>query len=160
MASDYDFTPDNGWTQSAYRKKMKNLATIINKLHDGQGPDLLGICEIENEKVIKDLLNEVGRDDLDLVQVDSEDLRGIDCGMIYSKNTLEVKDSKSHLIHTRYRTRDILQVKFKVLENNAELHAFMNHWPSRMIGISYTEPLRITAAEHCGRLVDKISPLV
>ena len=47
MAADFEFTPEHGWTEAVYKAKVANLATAINGLHGGLGPDLLGLCEVE-----------------------------------------------------------------------------------------------------------------
>lgn len=47
------------WTQEHYKNKVKNLASVISKLHNPIGPDLLGICEVQSEEVIQDILNEL-----------------------------------------------------------------------------------------------------
>lgn len=157
LAADLEFTPDRGWTREVLNKKIENLASIIKQLHDGDGPDLLGLCEIENEELAKGLVDKVGRDDLDVVQyIDSPDIRGIDTCLIYSKNKFAIVNSESHNIHYRYPTRDIFQVKVEVRENNAQLDVLVNHWPSRRKGQCETEPFRNTVGENCGRIVDRI----
>ena len=48
----HEFTPARGWAEEVLDKKIENLAEVIRLLNDdGQGPDLLGICEVENEKI-------------------------------------------------------------------------------------------------------------
>ena len=159
IAADFHYTPANGWTKQVYDKKIENLASIIASMHNGDGPDILGVCEIENDDVLNDLKNEIGNNDLEFVQAPSPDIRGIDVGLFYCSDKLELKTKTPHLVHHRYPTRDILESKFKVIENNAELHVMVNHWPSRMRGKYETEPLRINVAEYCGRLVDNILKL-
>ena len=51
LASDLDFTPVNGWDRKAFEAKVSNLAEVVRLMFDGQGPDLLGVCEIENKRV-------------------------------------------------------------------------------------------------------------
>ena len=53
ISSDLEFTPQRGWDDKAKDKKLENLAKTINSLHNNQGPDLLGLCEIENEQIAK-----------------------------------------------------------------------------------------------------------
>jgi len=48
-----------GWTANILKKKVKQLVKIISQMNDGKGPDILGVCEIENENVIKLLLAEM-----------------------------------------------------------------------------------------------------
>jgi hypothetical protein len=56
----HEFTPDRGWTEEVLNMKIENLAQVIRSLHDAQGPDLLGICEVENEPVAQKLIDKIG----------------------------------------------------------------------------------------------------
>ena len=157
IAADLEFTPEEGWDEEAFSKKVANLATIIRSMFDGSGPDLLGICEIENRRVADILLQAIDRDDYKLAHVDSPDIRGIDTSLIYSDAIFElIEEPKAHLVHLRYPTRDIFQVNLRVRETGAELMLLVNHWPSRWRGLYETEPYRITVASYCGRIIDEI----
>ncbi|MDJ0780894.1 MAG: hypothetical protein QNJ22_02930 [Desulfosarcinaceae bacterium] len=165
ISQDFEFTPDKGWTAETQTAKIGNLAAVINQMFDGNGPDLLGICEVENEAVLKKLVEAVTvRNDLAILQFeDGPDIRGIDCALVYSDQKFEPirftdpepPAPKGHLIHNRYPTRDIFEAPLKVLDNDAELIVYINHWPSRSRGRYKTESLRIAAAYHLGRLIDQ-----
>ncbi|HZH38972.1 MAG TPA: hypothetical protein VEX17_02800, partial [Bacillales bacterium] len=88
IASDLEFTPPRGWDDAAKEKKMENLAKTINSLHNGEGPDLMGLCEIENEETAQELIRKLEKQDIYAVAqyTDSPDIRGIDTCLIYSKN--------------------------------------------------------------------------
>ena len=43
----------------------------------------------------------------------------------------------------------------RIIENGSELIVYVNHWPSRSRGRYESEPLRIAAANHLGRLIDQ-----
>jgi hypothetical protein len=157
IATDFEFTPAHGWDKPTFEAKVRNLASIITQMHDGGGPDLLGVCEIENAAVAQRLMEATGRPDYRLAHVESPDLRGIDTSLIYSNQVfkpVEPEDIKSHMVHLRYPTRDIFEVHLRLIANDAELIVLVNHWPSRRQGQYETEPHRMTVAEHCGRLVD------
>lgn len=157
IAADLEYTVANGWTEPVFQQKLDNLAQVINQMHGGQLPDLLGICEIENQALAEQLIGKLNRDDYELAHVESEDIRGIDTSLIYSRQVFELAgEPVGHLIHMRYPTRDIFEVPLCVRQNSAELHVMVNHWPSRSQGKYETEPFRISVAEHCGRLVDGI----
>src|SRR5262245_46136604 len=79
IAADLEFTPEQGWTNEVFDVKVANLASIIKKMHAGTGPDLLGLCEVENKGVVQRLMTEIGRADYRLAHVESPDIRGIDC---------------------------------------------------------------------------------
>ena len=156
IAADLDFTPENGWDEAALEAKLDALASVVNLMHNGEGPDLLGIAEVETNELTLELINRLNRDDLAFVQADSPDLRGIDTGLIYSMEKFALEDAQSHMVHLRFRTRDILEVDLRVKENNAPLHVLVNHWPSRRRGVHESEPFRIAVGAHCGRIVDRL----
>jgi len=165
IANDFDFTPEQGWTPATQAAKIENLAAVIDDMFSGTGPDLLGICEVENEPTLQKLVDAVTvRDDLRVLPFeDGPDVRGIDCGLIYSNEVFEPASSidgvlvmpQSHVVHNRYPTRDIFEVPLRVIDNDAALMVYVNHWPSRARGRFETEPLRIAAANHLGRLIDR-----
>ncbi|MEW6207186.1 MAG: endonuclease/exonuclease/phosphatase family protein [Acidobacteriota bacterium] len=157
LAADFEFTPAEGWNEAALDAKLTNLAEIINLMHAGEGPDLLGICEVENKNVAQLLIDKTGRADYKLAHIESPDIRGIDTSLIYSENVFhdpQPADMKAHNVFLRFPTRDIFEVHLRVKANDAELRVLVNHWPSRRQGQYESEPHRITVAEHCGRLID------
>lgn len=157
IAADLEYTPANGWDQTAYEKKMSALVEVIQSMHHGTGPDLLGICEIENADVAQQLIRAVGREDYELAHVESQDIRGIDTSLIYSRDKFELMDRPvEHLVHLRFPTRDIFEVRLRVKENDEELVVLVNHWPSRSRGVYETEAYRMTVASHAGRIVDAL----
>jgi hypothetical protein len=44
-----------GWTPARRDRKVSQLASVIAQMNNGPGPDLLGVCEVENRFVL-DLL--------------------------------------------------------------------------------------------------------
>jgi endonuclease/exonuclease/phosphatase family metal-dependent hydrolase len=162
IAADLEFTPEQGWTDEVFAIKVTNLANIIKQMHDGAGPDLLGLCEVENKDVVERLMAEIGRADYRLAHVESPDIRGIDCSLIYSANIFNdppVEDIQGHLVYFRFPTRDIFQVRLTLKATGSELNVFVNHWPSRRQGQFQSEPHRITVGERCGQLVDEVLKL-
>jgi hypothetical protein len=57
ISADLEFTVAKGWTSAVYAAKLANLAVAIGELHDGQGPELLGVCEVEGDAVFQELLD-------------------------------------------------------------------------------------------------------
>ncbi|MEO2019273.1 MAG: hypothetical protein ABGZ53_33480 [Fuerstiella sp.] len=161
IATDLEFTPVNGWDKRAFQTRISNLAEVIRLMFDGHGPDLLGLCEIENERVAAYLIEAIGREDYALAHVEHPDIQGIDTSLIYSTKHFAVDESKmrGHLVHLRYPTRDIFEVHLKVKHNNSDLVVLVNHWPSRRRGRLETEPFRMTVASHCSQIVDSILKL-
>ena len=52
------FTPESeiNWTEQKLHVKLSNLARVIKFMNDGNGPDILGIEEVENQKLLIDLI--------------------------------------------------------------------------------------------------------
>jgi len=157
IAADLGFLPEDGWTPAVFERKLANLAAVIRTMHGGAMPDLLGLCEIENEELAWQLARAAGRDDYEVAHDEAPDLRGIDTSLLYSRDVFELAgDPIGHAVHLRYRTRDIFQVPLRVRETGAELVVFVNHWPSRKGGVYESEPFRLAVANHAGRLVDRV----
>lgn len=58
---DDDFTPGGKyeWTQVKYEQKLQNVAKVISQLardYCPAGPAIIGISEVENKKVLEDLV--------------------------------------------------------------------------------------------------------
>ena len=160
IAADLEFTPAQGWTSEVFAIKVANLAQIIRQMHGGAGPDLLGLCEVENRAVVEQLMAEIGRADYRLAHVEAPDIRGIDCSLIYSANVFHdppAADIQGHLVHFRFPTRDIFQVRLTVKATGAELNVFVNHWPSRRQGQFQSEPHRTRRKGRCHRSKDRAS---
>lgn len=146
-----------GWTQALFERKVKQLASIIVQMKDGAGPDLLGVCEVENRfalQALADRLNALqpGRS-YQLVHFDStRDQRGIDTAFIFDANVLSTNPQElfSHWVMRRTGTRDITQATF-ITQAGRELIALANHWPSRSAakgrGPEYSAGFRATAGE-------------
>ncbi|HMQ58292.1 MAG TPA: hypothetical protein PKE65_07070, partial [Rhizobiaceae bacterium] len=160
IAADLEFTPAQGWTAQAVDAKIEVLVDGILGMFAGTGPDLLGICEIENEALAQRLILRLraksGRNDYTLAHAESPDIRGIDCSLIYSDDIFELAGApKGHLVHLRYPTRDIFEVPLRIKATQDELTVFVTHWPSRRGGSAQSEPFRITVSAHLGRLIDE-----
>src|SRR4051812_30341013 len=82
-----------GWTPQLRDRKISQLASVIAQMNGGAGPDLLGVCEVENRFVL-DLLAGQIHDRLpgrayDIVHADTDDARGIDVAFLYDNSRLE-----------------------------------------------------------------------
>lgn len=141
-----------GWTQALLNRKVSQLASIIKQMNGGQGPDMLGIAEVENEYVVnllRDALAPLGRNYL-YVHHDTPDRRGIDVAFIYDGDRFEVPPGDSvfsHFVMRRTATRDILQVNFKTKPKGNFLVVMGNHWPSRSGGEERSAGYRAIAGE-------------
>jgi endonuclease/exonuclease/phosphatase family metal-dependent hydrolase len=150
---DEDFTPNSPkkWTKERLAIKLKNLSTAIGKMNGGKGPDVLGLCEIENRKVLemlRDALAPLGRK-YEIVHKDSPSDRGIDCALLYDANVFSLADSKFHFVDAE-KTRDIVEAKLH--RDGGDLFVFVNHWPSRR----NPEEQRFKAADVLRKRLDEI----
>lgn len=129
---DEEFTPTGTkqWTKERYETKLRNLAQVIRDMNGGKGPDVLGLCEIENAAVVKDLIRELEplKRKYQLIHRDSPSGRGIDCAILVDEARARVAKA-DFLPVTGVKTRDIVEAQLAVDGN--PLYVFMNHWPSR-----------------------------
>ena len=165
IAADLEFTQDAGWSRARLCEKLDALATVINAMFEGRGPELLGLCEVENREVLELLVQRL-RGKFEIAHIDSPDVRGIDTSLLYCANRFAIAASddpldpdragvRAHLVHLRYPTRDIFEVPLVVRATGAELVVLVNHWPSRWLGRYRTEPHRIAVANHCAHIVQR-----
>jgi len=156
---DDEFLPNNPttqWTRVRYETKLDNLAQVISGMNGGRGPDVLGIEEVENEDVVRDLVDRLAIKSYGIVHVDSPDPRGIDTAMLFNRDRFSLLESHAYKIPLKWgETRDILH---SVLEdrNGDKLHVLVNHWPSRGGGIEASEPKRVVAARTLAKSIARI----
>lgn len=148
-----------GWTEDVLAKKLSNLVSIIKKFNNNTGPDILGVCEIENEYVMQKLAEKLNNNVNRIYSVlhkDTKDNRGIDIAFIYdSVKYDQTGDLFSLEIMKRNATRDVLQVTFKTKKGN-EITILGNHWPARMGGQYESEPYRIMVGETVSYWIERI----
>jgi len=155
ISQDLEFTAANGWTEEAFTAKRANLAQALKATHAGAGPDLLVVAEIEKDVLLEQLVAEMGSP-LEVVHdlTGTSDLRGIDVAMAFHPDKLALLSQKSHVVHLRFRTRDLFEVVFKVKDTDEILVVVGSHWPSRRLGRYDSEPARITVAENIAFIVE------
>lgn len=148
-----------GWTQAVLDRKLANLLSIITQFNGGLGPDIFGVCEVENEAIVSNLAammsSRLGRT-YSYKHADSDDKRGIDTALIYDTTKYNVEDEVFTLrIIKRNATRDLLQIHLNTVAGN-HLVLVLNHWPSRSGGTFESEPYRIMVAENLAYWVERI----
>lgn len=138
-----------GWTETVRDRKLDQLALIIKQMFKGAGPDLLGVCEVENERVLEMLtgwLKLSGRK-YRVLGHDSPDARGIDVSFIYDANALTMSDPGHQVVIRRTGTRDLFWATVKVKKSGEKFVALANHWPARSQGQYESEPYRMLTGE-------------
>ncbi len=160
---DDEFLPnaDKKWNQERYIKKLDDLNKVLSSW--GEMPDILGVCEVENEKVLKDLIKRAPTNgkEMGIVHQNSNDMRGIDVALIYNKTVFEFISKKMLNVqlpapYQHETTRDILYVKGNWISSNETIHIFVNHWSSRRGGLKDSEPKRLACAKVVRKQIDEI----
>lgn len=170
LKQDMEFTPgsDHHWTRTRYWRKLNHISKEIiamgeDSVNGWQLPDLVALCEVENDSVMYDLtrrslLRGAG---YQYVMTESPDVRGIDVALLYNPFTFHL------LRHYSLRvtpvkgmrpTRDILYACGVTL-NNDTLHVFTLHAPSRSGGERPTRPHRMAMARRLAMAIDSIRTL-
>lgn len=122
-----------------FKDKCNGIAKTVMLAADefGMMPDLIGLAEVENRRVVQKLVSRTGlrRADYGIVHYDSPDHRCIDCALLYRRSRFRVLHSKPcHLTDSSGRllpTRDILLVVL-VPSEAAPVAILVNHHPSKV----------------------------
>lgn len=162
LKNDSQYLPNSSihWTQERYAAKLKNLEKVIVAMGF---PSLLGMAEVENARVLTDLLAQptLAAANYGVAHFDSPDERGIDVALIYKKSDFQVTKATPHKVkfpfEPRDRTRDILEVNGKL--KGTDITVFVNHWPSRTGGAEVSEPKRVFVASLVRQKVDSLFQL-
>lgn len=163
LTADEDFTPTGSyhWTYKKYYKKVSMIGKVIVALGEGDPPWLVGLAEIENEQVLKDLCyrSPLRKFGYRYVHYNSPDRRGVDVAMLYRDSYVRVLRSRKIPVifpfDTFARNRDILYAMVQFPSGDS-LHVLVNHWTSRYGGYAATVPKRNYYASVVRSLVDSL----
>lgn len=147
-----------------YKDKLSKLSSVLTQIGNKQNiapPSIIGIVEVENKKVIQDLIKTppMNNYNYEIIHFESEDKRGIDVALLYNPSLYkpifnETIPAKIYKDNKKVFTRDILHSTgyFK----NEKIHILVNHWPSRRGGLKRSSPLREKAAFQLKNIVRNI----
>lgn len=151
---DDDFTECGSyeWDERKYFEKLDNIAEVLTLMNESHLPDLLGLVEVENYRVVKDLIDHrlLNHMPYKVIHAESRDQRGIDVCLVYNQHVFEPLNHgwiniDDHAPHKMW-SRDILHVEGKI-PSGETLHVFVCHWPSRRDGADETAYKRKSAAK-------------
>ncbi|HBC78166.1 MAG TPA: endonuclease [Bacteroidales bacterium] len=148
------------WNSARYFKKINSVYKTIIAGGEWYPPAIVGLCEIENRKVLEDLVYRTALSNYGygIVHEESPDPRGIDVCMIFRKDLVRVVDHRawipSEISKDKFHSRSVLYVKCAVLGDT--IHLIINHWPSRRGGVLAGEPMREEIAEMVRNAVDSL----
>ena len=174
----FDYTHDDGkndteylpeatrhWTKKRYWHKLNNIAQELLSCSSDNGgiPDLIALCEVENDSVMRDLtkrslLRNAG---YEYLMTSSPDERGIDVALMYSPYSFAPIRSygiRVEPIEGMRATRDILYACGETVSGDT-LHVFVVHQPSRFGGEKFSRPFRKVVADRVCASVDSIRTL-
>ncbi|MDX2174080.1 MAG: endonuclease/exonuclease/phosphatase family protein [Bacteroidota bacterium] len=157
---DEEFLPGSPrkYNTQIYIDKLDKLSSVLEKLGDEDGPEIIGVSEVENKSVLEDLINtgKLKQRRYSVAIVEGPDKRGVDVGLIYKKQYfkpisikgIDLKDT----IDPEFKTRNQLVVT-GILSNDT-ITFIINHWPSRRGGGK--DDKRILAAKRARQTVDSL----
>lgn len=163
LTSDEEYQPTGmrGWSATRMRHKQINIAKVVLAVGGWQPPELIGLCEIENQRVLYGLTNftQLKNFRYKIIHFESPDPRGIDVALLYRPDKFKVLSSSPISIcfpfDTASRTRDILYVK-GIANKRDTLTVFVNHWPSKFGGAMATIPKRNYVASVIRKITDSL----
>ena len=140
LKEDREFLPEGTyhWTKGRYWKKLDDLSRSIAAIAgDDEWPMVIGMCEVENDTVLRDLTRRspLRRARYSYIHEEGPDKRGVDVAMLYDSlkfsllghNAVHVP-SKEHGFNP---TRDILHAWGLCPSIPDTLHIIILHLPSR-----------------------------
>jgi hypothetical protein len=176
------------WSGAKYRKKLENLERVLSEIGTSENPNaptLIGGCEIENRRVLEDLIKmpKLINHDYGIVHFDSPDKRGIDVAFLYQKKHFKPtsyvniplmiyknqegktdKKDKGEETDDAYETKpnstDRVYTRDQLLVtgflDGEEINIIVNHWPSRSGGEKKSSPFREAAGALNRKIIDSI----
>lgn len=156
LTNDEEYLPNGAleWNTMRYESKLKNMAFAISQMPENLA--VLGVAEVENAQVMKDLAAQptIASRHLEVVHYESPDRRGVDVGLFYNPAFFTYLRSESHRITTEipdFVTRDQLVVTGMIA--GEEVSIVVVHWPSRRGG---KNTARLDAARTTRAIIDSL----
>ena len=159
---DAEYLPEatRHWTKKRYWKKLNNIAQELLSTCDDGIPDLIALCEVENDSVLHDLTKRslLRNARYEYLMTSSPDLRGIDVALLsspFSFAPIRSYPLRVTPVDGMRPTRDILYVS-GLISSGDTLHVFVVHAPSRYGGERYSQPFRLAVADRLCLSLDSI----
>ena len=160
--NDNEFLPDGTrhWTQKRYRSHLEQTARVILAAGAWESPALVGLCEVENEAVLQQLMHhtQLRSEGYRSCITRGNDPRGINNALLYRQDRFRLLGWRSVRIpfaDRAKRSRDLLHAWGRIASGDT-LDVIVCHFPSRRNGRKASEPDRIDAARCVRRLCDSL----
>ena len=158
LKNDSSFLPEgmHHWTYRRYQTKIDRIAQVLVNIGGWESVPLVGLCEVENARCLRNLCYKLRRFHYKYVHYDSPDERGVDVALLYDSTRLNILHSRalSLSLEGDY-TRDILYVS-ALYEQRDTVHVMMCHLPSQLGGASNTDWKRQRAKSLIQSQIDSI----
>lgn len=160
--NDFEYLPTDAkkWNTEKYMAKLRNMSKVLSELSRDKVPDgpvVIGVSEVENRRVLDDLLKQpaLAPTGYKVIHYEGPDKRGIDCALLYNPKQFVPLSHKLVLSEpfegdTVHLTRGFLIVNGTLAGDNVCF--IVNHWPSR----GATDPVRVHAARQVKVLADSL----
>ena len=162
---DTEFLPEatRHWTKKRYWKKLNNIAQELLSTSDDGIPDLVALCEVENDSVLNDLCHRslLRNAGYEYVMTQSPDLRGVDVALLYQPMTFALDTAfalRVEPVADMRPTRDILYASGRVISGDT-LHIYVVHAPSRYGGERHSRPFRQAVVSRLCQSLDSLRSL-
>ena len=158
LKNDSSFLPDGDrhWTYYRYQTKLDRIAQVIVNISGWESAALVGLCEVENTRCLRDLCYRLKRFHYKYVHYESDDERGVDVALLYDSTKVKVLKSKPLKVDLNEdRTRDVLYACC-LLNKRDTIHTMVCHLPSQLGGGATTHWKRQAAKQVIQQQIDSI----
>lgn len=151
LTRDEEFLPDGEkhWNYDRFHRKIVRIYQTLVAVGAGEMPAVVGLCEIENRKVLECLIYDTPLEKLNyrIIHRESQDARGVDVALLYRPDIFRPDTVEWLKVPLGFNetTREILHVEGRLWEEFT-IHFYVNHWPSRYGGAGNSNRKRIAAA--------------
>lgn len=162
IPGDDEFTPEGvrHWTYYRYQKKITAIAKVVVAAGRWDPPDIVGLCEIEDASVLKDLVQHpiLASYGYHFVHFNSPDHRGMDVACLYREKRIRLTGwevFKSNSTQENRGTRDILHF-WGAWGKSDSLDLFLVHLISKYSGVGATAEPRKRQVSDLVHWVDSV----
>ena len=158
LKNDSSFLPEgmHHWTYRRYQTKIDRIAQVLVNIGGWESVPLVGLCEVENARCLRNLCYKLRRFHYKYVHYDSPDERGVDVALLYDSTRLSILNRRALSPSLDGdATRDILYVS-ALYEQRDTVHVMMCHLPSQLGGASNTDWKRQRAKSLIQSQIDSI----
>ena len=150
------------WTKKKFYRKCDSVAKALMWIGDRHGrmPDVIGFAEVENRRVLHNLLTStlLRKYGYEIVHNESGDRRGIDAALLFRRTSFSLV-SKSHRTPEyegkKMSTRDIVHACLEDADGR-RIHFIVSHHPSKYGGTMESEGRRMAAMEALKQMCDSL----